>query len=170
MKLRNLIVMTACVALVACSTMRSSVDYDTTYDFAKLKTYKWIPNPKIEEKNQLFDKQFRQMMDKALEAKGYSLTEDDPDFQIAYHGNVQSKVDVTNWGYTYPGWYGGVDVYQYDEGTLITDFVDAKTHNLIYRATVSAEMDQRSTNFERRQQRMQDAVNKILKDFPPPKK
>lgn len=170
MKLRNLLVMAACLALVACSTMRANTDYDPTYDFAKVKTYNWIPNPQIAQQDELFDKQFRKVMDEKLAAKGYSLNESNPDILIAYHGDVQSKVDVTNWGYRYPGWYGGVEVYQYEEGTLIVDFVDSTSKDLIYRGTLTAEMDRRSTDFERRQKRINEAVDKILKNFPPPKK
>ena len=108
MKIRNLLVLSVCLVLTACSTMRVNTDYDPTYDFAKAKTYNWIPNPQIAQEDELFDKQFRRTMDEKLAAKGYSVSESNPDFLIAYHGNVQSKVDVTNWGYRYPGWYGGV--------------------------------------------------------------
>jgi hypothetical protein len=162
--------MTVCVALAACSTMRSNIDYDPSYDFTKAKTYNWIPNPQIAQSNELFDKHFRKVMDEKMAAKGYSVNETNPDFMIAYHGDVQSKVDVTNWGYRYPGWYGGVEVYQYDEGTLIVDFVDSGSKNLIYRATISAEMDRSSTDFEKRQKRINEAVDKILKSFPPTQK
>lgn len=170
MKLRSLLLMTVCVALAACSTMRSNIDYDPSYDFTKAKTYNWIPNPQIAQSNELFDKHFRKVMDEKMAAKGYSVNETNPDFMIAYHGDVQSKVDVTNWGYRYPGWYGGVEVYQYDEGTLIVDFVDSGSKNLIYRATISAEMDRGSSDFERRQKRINEAVDKILKSFPPTQK
>lgn len=170
MKLRNLIAMTACMLLAACSTMRANIDYDPTYDFSKVKTYNWIPNPKIAQSDELFDKHFRKVMDEKLSAKGYSVDESNPDVLIAYHGGVESKVDVTNWGYRYPGWYGGVEVYQYDEGTLIVDFVESASKNLIYRSTVSAEMDRRNSDFEKRQKRIAEAVEKILKSFPPPKK
>lgn len=170
MKIRNLLVLSVCLVLAACSTMRANTDYDPTYDFSKAKTYNWIPNPQIAQEDELFDKQFRRTMDEKLAAKGYSVNESNPDFLIAYHGNVQSKVDVTNWGYRYPGWYGGVEVYQYEEGTLIVDFVDSTSKDLIYRGTLTAEMDRRSADFERRQKRINEAVEKILKNFPPPKK
>jgi hypothetical protein len=158
------------MVLAACSTMRTNIDYDPSYDFNKARTYNWIPNPQIAQANELFDKHFRKVMDEKMAAKGYSVNESNPDFLIAYHGDVQSKVDVTNWGYRYPGWYGGVEVYQYEEGTLIVDFVDSASKDLIYRATLSAEMDRRSTDFERRQKRISEAVDKILKGFPPTKK
>ena len=170
MKPKHLIVLTACVVLAACSTMRTNIDYDPSYDFNQAKTYNWIPNPQIAQANELFDKHFRKVMDEKMAAKGYSVNESNPNFLIAYHGDVQSKVDVTNWGYRYPGWYGGVEVYQYEEGTLIVDFVDAQSKNLIYRATLTAEMDRGSSDFERRQKRISEAVDKILKSFPPPKK
>jgi hypothetical protein len=53
---------------------------------------------------------------------------------------------------------------------LIVDFVDSSSNNLIYRSTIKAELDRRSTDFERRQKRINEAVGKILKNFPPPKK
>ncbi len=170
MNIRIILAVITSVVLASCSTMSSQNDYDPNYDFSRLKTYSWIPNPKIEQEDQLFDKNFRSTMDKQLAAKGYSLTENNPDFKIAYHGDVQSKVDVTNWGYRYPGWYGGVEVYQYEEGTLIVDFVDPASNSLIYRSTIKAEMDRRSSDFEKRQKRINTAVEKILKSFPPPKK
>lgn len=169
-KLSVLLVTMVAVTLAACSSMRTNIDYDPVYDFSTLKSYNWIPNPQIEQANELFDKHFRKIMDEKLAARGYSVDENNPDFLVAYHGNVQSKVDVTNWGYRYPGWYGGIEVYQYEEGTLIVDFVDAKAKDIIYRGTVTAEMDRRSTDFEKRQKRITEAVEKILKSFPPPKK
>ena len=150
--------------------MSSNIDYDPGFDFSKIKTYSWVKNPQMTQNDELFDKHFRTAMDKQLAAKGYNTTESNPDFLIAYHGDVQSKVDVTNWGYRYPGWYGGTEVYQYEEGTLIVDFVDPSSNNLIYRSTLKAEMDRRSTDFEKRQKRINEAVQKILKSFPPPKK
>jgi len=168
--IKSLLVIVISLVLAACSTMRTSIDYDPGYDYSKLKTYRWIPNPGVEQANELFDKHFRKIMDEKLAAKGYSADENNPDFLVAYHGNVQSKVDVTNWGYRYPGWYGGIEVYQYEEGTLIVDFVDATSKNIIYRGTLTAEIDRRSSDFEKRQKRINEAVEKILKSFPPPRK
>ena len=170
MNIRIVLTVITMVALAGCSTMSAQSDYDPGYDFSKLKTYSWIPNPQLAQSDELFDKNFRGSMDKQLAAKGFSQTDSNPDFKVAYHGDVQSKVDVTNWGYRYPGWYGGVEVYQYEEGTLIVDFVDAASGELIYRSTIKAEIDRRSSDFERRQKRINEAVEKILKDFPPQKK
>ena len=170
MNIRIILASIFSVVLASCSTMSSNIDYDPSFDFSKLKTYKWVANQQMAEADELFDKHFRTAMGEQLAAKGYSLTESNPDFLVAYHGNVQSKVDVTNWGYRYPGWYGGTEVYQYEEGTLIVDFVDSSSNNLIYRSTIKAELDRRSTDFERRQKRINEAVGKILKSFPPPKK
>ena len=61
-----------------------------------------------------------------------------PDFRVALHTGQQSKVRVTDYGYGYGvgRWGGGgLDVYQYQEGTLILDVVDAKTKKLMWRGT-----------------------------------
>jgi hypothetical protein len=153
--------------LAACSTMQVETDYDPGYDYSKLKTYNWVPNPSIKQGNELFEKHFQKIMGENLATKGITRDEANPDFLIAYHGDVQRRVDVTNWGYRYPGWYGGIDVYQYNEGTIVVDFIDAKSKELIYRSTVTAEVGRGSMDFEKRQKRITEAVEKILKDFPP---
>lgn len=165
--MRYLVILIFIIGLASCSSMLVNTDYDPSYDFSKLKTYYWVPNPTIREQNRLFEKHFQKIMGEKLAEKGITLDETNPDFLIAYYGNVQRKIDVQNWGYRYPGWYGGLEVYQYDEGTMVVDFVDAKTKDLIYRGTVKAEVNRGSMDAEKRQKRITEAVEKILKNFPP---
>jgi hypothetical protein len=43
------------------------------------------------------------------------------------HFGKQQKTDITSWGYGWGGWGmwggGGIDVNQYEEGTLVVDVV-----------------------------------------------
>jgi hypothetical protein len=55
------------------------------------------------------------------------------------------------------------DVMQYTEGTLIPDFVDRRTHKLIFRSVGQGVV---STNREKNTAAIQDAVNKIVAQFP----
>lgn len=167
MAIRYLVIAFVTFSLASCSSMRVNTDYDPGYDFSKLTMYYWIPNPDVSERNKLFDKHFRKIMGDKLKEKGFTPDENNPDFLIAYFGDVQRRIDVQNWGYRYPGWYGGVEVYQYDEGTIVVDFVDAKTNDLIYRGTVKAEVNRGNMNTAKRQKRITEAVEKILKNFPP---
>ena len=67
---------------------------------------------------------------------------------MTYHVGAQDKVDVQSWGYGYgygPGRYhgtwgggGGIETYNYTEGTLIIDIVDASSKQLVWRGTAQA--------------------------------
>jgi len=75
------------------------------------------------------------------------------------------------YGYGYYGMWAGAprtytDVSQYTEGTLILDFVDAKTKKLVFRGIGTGTVSDPETNAER----IKEAVEKIVNDFPSPAK
>jgi len=68
-----------------------------------------------------------------------------PVFVISLHGGKEKKVNEVDWDYDYRVYdpsYGHacrdqrIDVYQYEEGSLILDFVDATSLELIWRGPV----------------------------------
>jgi hypothetical protein len=169
MRLSHYFLIVSFLTLAACSTIRVANDYDPGYDYSKLKSFNWIPNPNAKQRSELVAKHFKNAMERQLSTKGIVLDEENPDFRIAYHGNVERRVQVTNWGYRYPGWYGGgggLDVYQYKEGTIVIDFIDAKSNEMIYRSSLSAEVDMYQDS-QKRMERIEEAVTKIMEDFPP---
>ena len=162
------------VLLFACSSVSTNFDYDTSYDFSKLKSYRWADIPSRAEANPLIVQRAGAAVEAQLKAKGYVPAEGQPDFLVATHVGRQSKIQVTEWGYGYgprAAWYGGggVDVYQYEEGSLIVDIVDARTKQLAWRGTATAVIDPDATP-EERTERINEAVSKVFEDFPPQKK
>jgi len=123
-----------------------------------------------------------------LDSKGLIHNSTKPDLKIAVHFGKQRKVEITNWGYSYaPNKYytgygyrhldryehatdyistGGVSVYEYEQGTLILDFIDTSSNQLIWRATAKAIISPASTP-EKQTKKVNDAVNTILEHFPP---
>lgn len=164
---------------VGCSSVSVKHDYDPGASFAAYKTYSWLPVPTngasnvkaALERNTLLDKRIRESVNQQLAAKDYAAEDGNPDFMVVYHVGAQDRIDVTNWGYGYRGWYGAgrVDVQQYVEGTLILDVIDAKTKQLVWRGSVTGAVDPDATP-EKRAQRMNEAIAKMLADFPPPAK
>jgi hypothetical protein len=164
------------VFAIGCSSVYNvQFDYDTKVDFSKLRTYDWLPIPETVETDMLTIKRIKNAVDHQMGTKGFRRTANNPDFHIAIHVGSKEKVRVTNWGYGYApyrnywaGYWGtgGVDVYQYEEGSLILDFVDAQSNNLIWRGSVKAQID-RSTTPKSRDKLINEAVMKILKYFPP---
>ena len=179
---RAIIALLGAAALLAsgCSSVSTSFDYDTETDFTKMQTFAWMPTEHVQGdarqaalSNDLFTQRLRRAVNANLEAKGFSIDTQDPDFVIVHHTGVQDKVNVTNWGYTYGPYWGpwgqSVDVHQYTEGTLIIDFIDWDTKNLIWRGTAQKALAARPDP-DKVDQVIQDIVDKILKPFPPPEK
>ena len=118
----------------------------------------------------------RKAVDAELEAKGLKRTSQKPDFLIAEHMTKENKVDIDSWGYSYgpfPGYWGGywgpgdISTYQYEEGTLILDFVDAGSKKLIWRGTAKANIENVDSP-EKSKKLIDEAVQKILQKYPPP--
>jgi len=147
-------------------------DYDTKADFQHLKTFNWMPIPAKADVDRLNIERIKNAVNSQMAAKGFRKTRDNPDFLIASHVGQKQKVRVADWGYgygPYGGYWGprGVDVYKYEEGPLILDFVDTKSKKLIWRGSAKAQISANMTP-EKREKLIAEAVQKILEKFPPP--
>ena len=178
----------ALIFLSGCSTLSVGYDFDQKANFSQYKKYDWLPFPKDMKVNELNRARFVTAVENNLAKKGFSQNSSKPDFVIATHFGKENKVDITNWGYTYApnGYYGGygyrhsgyagsyantggVSVYEYEQGTLILDLVDANTKKLIWRATAKAIVSPASTP-EKQTEKIENAVQEILENFPPESK
>ena len=179
---RLLILLNLMVIGLGCSTISVSYDYDTKADFTSLKTFDFIPVPVQSNINTLNIKRVQDAVRNQLESKGYIQTPENPDFQIAMHLSKKEKErvkEVIDSGYTYTfgrriNWGDNagtrrIEVDEYEEGTLILDFVDAQSNELSWRGEAKAEI-LHYTNPEKREKRINEAVNKILNNFPPTEK
>jgi len=162
---------------VSCASIYGvQYDYDKQVNFESLKTYDWMPVPEKAAIDSLVVNRVKNSVNAELQAKGLTMTSNNPDFFIAEHLGKKDKVKVTNWGYGYGsygryrgGYWGpqGVDTYQYEEGSLILDFVDAKSKKMIWRGVAKAQIDDTNTP-EKSEKLIDEAVQEILKNFPPP--
>ena len=138
----------AALLLTACSTIQVSEDFDRRAPFTTYKTFSWMPKPDkmppnaraAIERNPLLGKRIQETTAEILADKGLTPAEKDPDLLINYYVGFKQRVDITGWGYFYgPRWgyywpyLGPYDDYTYTEGTLVLDFVDAKTNELVWR-------------------------------------
>ncbi len=175
------------LSLCSCAAdLQTSIDYDNSVAFSGLHRYAWMPGIPPKSENPLLNNRFlhgriRNTIDARLQARGYRQDQANPDFLVAYQLTVADKSQVTmmNDAYTYPmGWgYGrrytlGARnrprqfVYEYKEGTLIIDIVNAKTKQLMWRGSASGEVKGSKTP-EQKQKRLSAAVEEILRQFPP---
>lgn len=190
MKLFRLFLMTSLILnLLACSgsSLQTEVDFDQNALFSNLKTYQWL-DIGIElikeldaEQIALIENTITRGVDQALTQKGYKQTFEQPDFLVAVQAAVtdESQVTVMNDAYQYPmGWGAGKRytlggrnrprqfVYQYKQGTLIIDIVNARSQKLMWRGTAADELKSDKT-FEQRLKIVAKAVDEIIGDFPP---
>jgi len=163
--------------LIGCSSIYDiSYDYDRTADFSILKTYNWLPIPETSNMNSLDLIRIKKAVRAELNAKGLKKASHKPGFLIAAHLGTKDRINARPWGYGYGPYgrywgghwgFGGVSVYQYEEGTLIIDFVEPSSKNLFWRGAAKSEID-KATTPEKRDKMINEAVQKILKNFPPP--
>ena len=159
-------------SVTSCATISVNQDYDPGYDFSKLKTFGFIPVPAEAGIDQLSANRLGDAIKSELITKGFTLSEK-ADFGIALHFGKQTKTDVQSYGYGYGGGWGrvgmgGVDVMQYDEGTLIIDFIDMAKKELVWRGTGTGAMSD-SPSVEQKTENVNNAVKQILAQFPPNK-
>ena len=162
--------------VVSCSTIYGvQYDYDKQADFKSLKTFDWMTVPEKADIDSLNVERVKKAVNAELQAKGLMMTSNNPDFLIAEHLGKKDKVQVTNWGYDYDrhdrywGEYRGpvgISIHEYEEGSLILDFVDAKSKKMIWRGVAKADINNVDTP-EKKEKLINEAVQEILKNFPP---
>ena len=145
-------------------------DYDRQTNFSTLKTFDWMQAPQRAGVNTLIVQRIKSAVNTELEAKGLTMTSNNPDFLIAeYHGR-NNKIQISDMGYGRGGRYGyspaGISVHAYKEGSLILDFVGAKSKELIWRGSAKAQIDNVSDPGDS-EKLINTAVKEILKKFPP---
>src|SRR5262245_16371814 len=166
----------AAVAVFACSTLSTSADYNPAMDFSRYKTWDLKEDKSIN--NALLAKRIESAVTNELAKKGMTRNTVNPDFFVAVHGRLSKQTQIntydTGWGYGY-GWrYGGggmstSTVTEVPVGTLIVDIVDAGKKDLVWRGTASDTLNPEASP-EKKEANLQEAMAKLLANFPPPKK
>jgi len=176
---RTMVVPLVALVLAGCSRITVTTDHDASANFGALHTYAWRPGPQQgvgdpRFDSTLLDKRVRAAVDQVLVSKGYRAAAPGTtaDFLVGYHAVVRQKTSVQTinrwYGYRVGGLPGGPGSYArtYDEGTLLIDVIDPSTMQLLWRGSGTGVVDPQASP-EKREQRINDAVDRILADFPP---
>lgn len=147
------------VSSVMAATVKS--DFDSTFEFTRPKTFTWTTR---ENKEFPFaHPRIINAIEAQLTAKGMLGVDAGGDVNVAYHVALGKRTEITDWGYR-PRWGNSIDVYQYTEGTIVVDMIDATHDKLVWRGSASdAVSDKPETN----EKRMNKAMAKLFKKFPP---
>ena len=166
-----ILILILAASLPACSTTDVTSDYKKGVDFSKYRTWAWIPinemrAPDPMAQNERADRFIRTGIERELVNRGYPMRPGSPDFYVSYITGVKDDLGTTAWGYGYGGqaWAAeGIQAYNYREGTLIVDVIDADKRELIWRGWAEGVIN----TFEEPDQLVREAVQKIFAEFPP---
>jgi uncharacterized protein DUF4136 len=180
MQKRTMTVAIACVlASALVLAQKTSYDYDKSASFAGYKTYAQKEGTKVGQ--QLIDDRIVAAIDKELAAKGLTKSEANPDLVVVYHVAFDKEKDISTYssgygggygpyGYGWGGGWGGsttnTTVRDILVGTMVIDMADASKKQVVWRGMGVKEVNT-TANPEKRDKSINEAVKKILKNFPP---
>ncbi|MDN3919253.1 DUF4136 domain-containing protein [Roseateles violae] len=134
---------------------------DSSVNFSQYKTFGYV-NPLGTDKSgyqSIVSQQLKAATTRELQARGLRYDESSPQLLVNFNGRLSDKVHVSStptpvygagyYGYRrglYGAWPAYVDnttVYQYKEGTLNIDVVDAARKQLVWEGVVTEEVEQK---------------------------
>jgi len=148
----------------------------TIQDRAYTSTYTWIDSEGAVD--DITSSRIRQSVDAAMAARGFSKDTSNPDLAISYQVPTTERTSFSTinsgWGgggWGMGGWGMGMGTstttqQNWTEGSLILAVFDGSSKNMVWTGTATTDLDQNRTPQER-QELVDEAVGKLLEDFPP---
>jgi hypothetical protein len=182
---RGLIALALLLAFVAlpAEAQKVYIDFDQNADFDSYQTFAWGPTPEasLKESSPLMHSRIKNAIEYQLTTGDMIEDTENPDVYVTYHGDSDSKMNIntSHWGYGYGGgwawdpYYGSgfgsstSTVYEYDVGTLIVDIWDAKTKELVWRASATKTIPSKP---EKQAKLIDDMVAKMAREWEKKKK
>jgi hypothetical protein len=171
----------AAFLFAGCATVKVTTDYDHTAPFAKYRTYVLAPAPHGQGLSPTSEAALRAALRVNLSTRRIEeLPSGKPDLAIVRHVFRQKNLSpeqYASWGYgpgafwpsrdgRYAIWAGAPSDFAnagaYADGTLVLDFVDARTHQLIFRGIGKGVVGSRESSAKD----IEDAVTRIVAGLP----
>jgi hypothetical protein len=152
--------------VVSASAQEVQSDYDRSFRFSELKTFSFATQRRGATDplagDSLNDGRIRNGLESQLTANGLRMETTRPDFVIAYYVTTKNKLNVQDYGYGPPRWFGSRDirVNQYSEGTLMVDFINAKNNQVIWRGRASGTLEMKGVD-----KKISKSVEKLIKQY-----
>src|SRR5215469_8035769 len=139
-------------------------------DFSKYHTYKWVDIPSNVHPNPIVAQEIRDAVNNTLQGKGLTLTTGEKaDLNVGYQCSVDQERQWNAWGMGGGLRWGGMGTAESStitNGMLAVDFYDPTSQQLIWRGSAAQTLNP-SGNQEKDMKRLNKAVAKLLKHFPP---
>lgn len=171
--------------VAGCRTFNVRSDWDEGVAFEELRRYVWLEPPSSPgadpfADNSLLRKRVRGAIEANLTARGFEAVEarEQADFVVTYGVQLDEKLRVNGGGGFYGGFggfgrwpvgygtgIGTTDVRNYQEATLIVDFLDPKSDELLWRGWGNGFLQTRDR--DRGQERFEAGIKAVLDAYPP---
>jgi hypothetical protein len=165
--------MIACAMVIAllvplnARSQNVNADWDhSVHDFSSFKTYQWV-KPIRTTANPLMDQRIVTAIDAQMAQKGFQHVENTPDVLVTYGTGLQRQKSATATGMgrlRMGGGMGTINQNISNAGTLVVDISNAQTRQLLWRGTAS---DTLSDKPDKNSQKIEKAVTKMFKKYPP---
>jgi carbamoylphosphate synthase small subunit len=173
----------AMVFIIACgSSLQVTSDYDKSANFTQYKTFSMFKSEQLDAISELNARRITDAIRSEMTKKGFTETENNPDLFVNAVARLKDKQSVSantnyyGYGGVYRPYYWGAgagtsstttyDVYDYKEGALMIDVVEASSKKLVWQGVGNKEID---TKVKDPDTKIREAVTSIMKSFPPGK-
>lgn len=147
-----------------------TVDWDhNAQNFSSFKTYAWT-KPVRSTTNPLMDERIVAAINSQMAAKGLRQVQSNPDVFLTYSAGVRPEKSATVMGtgrFRMGGGMGTINQNISNTGTLVVDMSDAGTRKLVWRGAAS---DTLSDKPDKNSKKIEKAVEKMFKKYPPKSK
>ncbi len=170
--------------LMGCAPVDVKTQVSPDVVFTNFTTYSWLDTDSVAKSpipitNPEVNNTVRDAIDKNLQKKGYKrLSDGDVDFLVAWFGGVEKKVKVETIDHFYRNsGYGtlaaampekvaeAARTTEYEEGTILIDVLDPKSHKAIWRGVATERLVQSLTESEKKLY-IDRVVGNIIDKFP----
>lgn len=149
-----------------------SFDFDRSVSFGGFKTYAWVAGTNVPDA--LVHQRLVNAVDVQLALKGMTKVHEgsQPDVLVAYHASIDRDLQITGFGSGWGGYrFGGyrsasARTEEILVGTMIVDIVDAKTRNIVWRATATKDIDVNAKP-DKRDKNINRTAEKLFRNYPP---
>jgi hypothetical protein len=177
---RVLVLAAVALSAQACAGISVSRQFDPDVDFSAYRSYDWMPTERrrvdLRARDPLIEQRIRDAIEMELGAKGLQkVPPEEADIRIGYLLVLEESVDAQeiytgaapNWQYrTYGPGTTTQQTRLLTTGTLLIDVFDAGKNEMVWRGVAEGQVKE-IQDPEKRRARINEAVGKILAEFPP---
>ncbi len=176
---RNTLLRIGILLMLALLASFMAVGQDVRYnfmpgtDFSKYHTYRWVNIEDGAHPNQIMDAEIKQAVDSQLASKGLTKTDSDKaDLYVGYQIAVNQEKQWNGYGMGGGLRWGGMasaTSSTINVGTLVLDLYDPATKQLVWTGNATKTIDP-SSNQQKNIEKLNKAMAKLLKNYPPKQK